>query len=421
MRSKLVAALAAGALVLAACGGDDDDDAAEAPSTEAASEETSAASEPAASESPAESTINGSDCLLEEPLKIGYVGDVGVGGIADVPGIAAAGFMVETINAAGGVGGQPVEYEVKQIANDDAAAAQRATRELLDGGTDIIIGPPFSNLGLPMLEETKGETPILFMSSTEVVLADASQGSFLVSFNDKVQASAMAEFALGKGFTNAVTLSSADIPYLTINPEAFTSVFEQGGGTVSKDLSFSLGATDFSQQVNEIAAMDPQPDAIFSAFFLPEAGIFIEQLREAGVESTILSADGFDASVAWSVGEVTEGASFSTHTFPSAANNVQQFLDDYAASGGEPIETIAFGALAADTVQIAAAATTSACSLDGPTLISAIGAIENLPVTTGVISYAGTTGTPRRDVVILTIEGGVPVLADAFFPAVVAD
>jgi len=415
MRSKLVAVMAASALVLAACGGDDDDDA--APATEAPAE-TEAPDESAA---PPETPAPSGDCTLEDSLKIGYVADVGIGGIADVPGTAAAGFMVETLNAAGGVGGQPIQYEVKQIANDDAAAAQRATRELLDGGADIIIGPPFSNLGLPMLEETKGETPILFMSSTEVVLADASQGSFLVSFNDKVQASAMAEFALGKGYGTAVTLSSADIPYLTINPEAFTSVFEQGGGTVVKDLSFSLGATDFSQQVNEIAAMDPHPDAIFSAFFLPEAGIFIEQLREAGVESAILSTDGFDASVAWSVGEVTEGASFSTHTFPAAGNSVQQFLDDYAASGGEPIETIAFGALAADTVQIAAAATTAACSLDGPTLISAIGAIENLEVVTGVVSYAGTNGTPRRDVVILTIEGGAPVLADAFFPAVVAD
>ncbi len=226
------------------------------------------------------------DCTLDEPLKIGYAADFDLGGIGDVPGTKAAQYVVDTINAAGGVGGQQVELEIKQISQTppDPAAAQRAVQELLDGGADILLGPPFSDYGLPLLEVTQGTVPVLFVTSTEITLSDPAQGSFLVSFDDRVQASAAAEFATKQGYTTAVTLSSSDIPYLNITTAAFTEVFTGAGGTVDKDLSFNLGDTDFSAQVNEIAAMDPQPDAVYSAFFLPEAGIFLKQLREAGVD-----------------------------------------------------------------------------------------------------------------------------------------
>jgi branched-chain amino acid transport system substrate-binding protein len=411
-RTSAVAAFAALALVAAACGGDDEETAStEAPAATAA---------PGATEAPGATTAPG-DCVLDEPLKIGYAADFDLGGIGDVPGTKGAQFVVDTINAAGGVGGQQVELEIKQISQTppDPAAAQRAVQELLDGGADILLGPPFSDYGLPLLEVTKGSVPVLFVTSTEITLSDPSQGAFLVSFDDRVQASAAAEFATKQGYTSAVTLSSSDIPYLNITTAAFTEVFTGAGGTVDKDLSFNLGDTDFSAQVNEIAAMDPQPDAVYSAFFLPEAGIFLKQLREAGVESTVISADGFDASEVWTVGADSEGVFFTSHTFPGPDNGVQQFLDDYEAANGEPVGTVAFGALGADAVNIAVAAALAACSTDGAALIAAMATVS-VDTVTGTTSYVGVGGTPQRDVSILTVTDGAPALADAFLPSVVA-
>jgi branched-chain amino acid transport system substrate-binding protein len=399
--SKTVAALLAGALIIAACGDDDEP-------TSGSNDTSPGVTEPAG------------DCTLDEPLKIGYVMDIGLGGIGDVPGSAGAEYQIEQINAAGGVGGKPIEFEAKQVPDDDPAAAQRATRELIDGGADVILGPPFSTFGLPMLEETKGEVPVLFVTSTEITLPDPTQASFLVSFNDKVQASAAAQFANEQGYTTAVTLSSTDIPYLNITTAAFTDVFEQLGGAVAADLSFSLGDESFSSQVNEIAGMDPVPDVIYSAFFLPEAGIFLKQLREAGVESAVISADGFDASQVWTAGPDAEGVFFTAHTFGTAnGGKVQEFLDA-ANAAGKKIETISFGALGADAAQVAASATEIACSLDGPSIAGAINNLENLDVVTGKLSYAGTSGTPQRDVVILTVTDGEPTLVKAFYPGTIA-
>jgi branched-chain amino acid transport system substrate-binding protein len=407
--TRLLAAAAAAALALAACGGNSSGGSADTTASADGGTETTVA---------AAAT---SDCALDEPLKIGFAADFNLGGISDKPASAAAKFIIDGVNAAGGVGGKPVEYEIKQISADpaDYPAAQRGVQELIDGGADIILGPPFSDYGNPVLEVTKGEKPVLFVGSTETVLPDPSRGAFLVSFNDKVQGSAAAEFALKKGFKTAVTISSNEIPYTNIPQAAFTEIFNKGGGKVAKDLAFKFGQTDFSSQVNEIKGMSPQPDTIYSSFFLPEAGVFLKQLRAAGVKSAVISADGFDASLIWSIGADAEGVFFTTHTFPSPQNGVQKFLDDYAASGGEKIETIAFGALGADATQIAIKAATDGCTTDGKKLIEGISGLSGT-FTTGEVSYAGTNGTPNRAVTILTVTGGKPVLADSFIPTAVA-
>jgi branched-chain amino acid transport system substrate-binding protein len=436
MKPARLFAIAAVAAILSACGGSSSESTdTTAPDTAAAETVApdTAASDTVAAETVAPDTAAGeatettaaaavaSDCALEDPLRIAFAADFNLGGISDKPASAAAKFIIDGVNAAGGVGGKPVEYEVKQISADpaDYPAAQRAVQELIDNGADVILGPPFSDYGNPVLEITKGDVPVLFVGSTETVLPDPSRGAFLVSFNDRVQGSAAAEFATSKGLKSAVTISSNEIPYLNIPQAAFKEVFEKAGGKVEKDLAFKLGQTDFSSQVNEIKAMNPQPDTIYSSFFLPEAGVFLKQLREAGLTSTVISADGFDASLIWTVGADAEGVYFTTHTFPSAENGVQKFLDDYAASGGEKIETIAFGALGADAAQIAVKAATDACTSDGKKLVEAISNLSGT-FTTGDVSYQGTAGTPNRKVSILTVKDGKPVLETAIAPAVVA-
>ena len=357
-----------------------------------------------------------------DTFKIGYAADLSeIGGIGDNPGTSGAQFMVDQLNKAGGVCGKQIELVVKEISQTppDPVAAKRGVRELIDGGAEVLLGPPFSDYGFPILDETGGKLPVLFVTSTEVSLTDISRGSFLVSFNDYVQSSAAAEFATKQGWKIAVTLSSSDIPYLTVNPQGFTEVFEKAGGTVASDLTYSLGATDFSAQVNEIAAMSPQPDIIYSSFFLPEAGVFLTQLREAGVKSAVFGADGFEASFIWTEA-AAEGVYFTSHTFPSADNDVQKFLDDHAKSGLPKIETPSFGVLGADAVQLAVAAKGKNCDGDPASLIKTLSDLENVKVTSGTDTYKGTPGTPKRDVVILTVKDGAPVLADKFFPTVVA-
>jgi branched-chain amino acid transport system substrate-binding protein len=431
-RARTAALFALLTLTGAACSSNSADTTAAAPA------ETAAATEPAAVETTAATATEtaaatatetaaataaaaGSDCKLDKPLKVGFAADFDLGGISDKPASDSAKYIFDELNKKGGVGGQKVEFTVKQISQTppDPAAAQRAIQELVDSGVSVLLGPPFTDYGLPVLEITNGKIPVLFVGATEVGLADVKRGSFLVSFNDKMQGSAAAEYSTKQGFKTAVTMSSQEIPYLNVPQAAFKEVFEGAGGKVEKDLSFKLGLTDFSAQVNEIAGMSKAPDVIYSSFFQPEAGIFLKQLRQAGVKSTVFGADGFDASLIWSAGADAEGVLFTSHTFPGPGNRVQEFLDGYNAAGGPKIETVAFGALGADAAQLATAATLATCSTDPAKILTALSNLT-ADVTTGTTSYAGTDGNPKRNVTILTVKDGKPVGLDAFFPKVVA-
>jgi len=429
MTKRIVpAALAVLALLAASCGSDDDGsadatDAAGAEATDAAGAETTAAAETTAggdtgttAAGRSETSAAAGDCTLDSPLKIGFAADLGeLGAFSDGPGSDAAEVQVGIIIAAGGVGGLPVEYEVKDI-QGDPSATQRAAQELLDDGVNAIIGPPFANTGAPLATTVAGSVPIIYMASTDVSLADAANGQFLASFSDPVQAAAAAEFALGEGNTTAITFSSADDVYFSGNPEYFTDAFENGGGTVVQDFSFSLADEDFSTQVNEIASLDPQPEVLFTAMVMPQIATLLEQLQGAGVDMTVIGVDGFDATVIWDAGDIADGVFFTAHTFPSDDNDVQAFLDE-ATAAGKDIETVSFGALASDAVQIIAAAATNACTTDGPALSAAIAELSDLPVTTGSVTYAGTDGVPEKDVVILTVTDGQPALVETLRPA----
>ncbi|MDO8361706.1 MAG: ABC transporter substrate-binding protein [Actinomycetota bacterium] len=405
MRKRIIpAALLSLSIVAAACGDDE------------TSTTTAASTAPSESTDGGTGTTVGGDCALTEPLKIGYAADMSeLGAAADGPGVAAAQFMIDQINAAGGVGGQQVEFASKDV-QGDPAATQRAAQELIDDGVDAIIGPPFANTGAPLIDTVNGALPIVFMSSTDPSLADPSRGAFLATFSDPVQSAAMAEFALAEGHTTAVTFSSTDDIYFSGNPEYFTTVFQAGGGSVLADFSYSLGDADFSTQVNEIASLSETPQVLFTAMIMPLVQTLIEQLDAAGLgDIVVMGVDAFDATGIVSAGTVADGVFFSAHTYPTDGNGVQKFLDD-AAAAGTAIETISFGALAADAVQIIAAAATEACSTDGATLIETVNNLVNVPVTTGTVTFKDTNGVPEKDVVILTIEGGEIAFVQALRP-----
>ena len=413
MRKRIIPAVLMSLSIVAASCSDDEttsDSVAPVETTDgSAPVETTGDTEPGVTTAPGE-------CTLTEPLKIGFAADLGeLGAFSDQPGSEAAEVMVGIINDNGGVGGLPIEYVVKDI-QGDPAATQRAAQELLDEGVNAIIGPPFSSTGAPLLDAVDGAAPVVYMAYTDPALADPSRGAFLASFSDQVQSAAMAEFAIAQGNMTAVTLSSTDDVYFSGNPEYFTEVFEAAGGELLGDYAFSLADADFSTQVNAIAELDEPPAVLFTAMVMPQTQTLLEQLDAAGLgDVVVLGVDGFDASVVWSAGDIADGVFFAAHTFPQDSNGVEQFLAD-AAAAGKNIETISFGALAADAVQIIAAAATEACSVDGATLISTIDTLVNVPVTTGTVTYNGTGGVPEKDVVILGVEGGEPVFVEAVRP-----
>lgn len=429
---RAVAGLTVASLVLAACAGEDDgstDDQADDQSDEQTDEQTDDATdeeEDAGGDDGAEPEALDVDALLEagddceepdgDPLRIGYAADLSeVGGYADGPGSQAAQFMGELINCAGGIGGTPVEVIVEDI-QGDPDVTQRAAQDLLDQDVHAILGPPFSDFGLPLLQIVNRQVPVVFVASTEAALSDAEGRSFLVAFDDDAQSAAAGDFAREQGWETAVTLSSPDAPYFEQNPERFAEVFEEGGGELIEDFSYSLEDSDFSSQVNQIAALDPQPDVIYTAMIMPLTGTLLGQLRSAGVESEVIGADSFDATGVIAAGEDAEGVYYTTHGYPGEGSRMEAFLDAYEASEGEALETVSFGTLAADAMLLVADAYARAGALDPEAIGDEIAATQDLELVTETVSYPEGSGTPDKPVFIHRIEDGELTNAGTVMP-----
>ena len=191
------------------------------------------------------------------------------------------------INAAGGVGGQPIEYSVKDI-QGDPAATQRAAQELLDDGVNAIIGPPFASTGAPLLDTVDGQVPMIYMASTDVSLADPSRGAVPRQLQRPgAVVGGRPSSSLEQGLTTAITFSSADDVYFSGNPEYFTDAFEtrrrNGGPATSRSASPMPTSRPRSTRSRPSTAC---PRCLFTAMVMPQIQTLLEQLGAAELEMT---------------------------------------------------------------------------------------------------------------------------------------
>ncbi|MEM9562636.1 MAG: ABC transporter substrate-binding protein [Actinomycetota bacterium] len=450
----LVALLAAFALLAAACGDDDDssdasasaseadasasasepaDDDASASASEPADDDASAsASEPADDDAaPAPASGLDIDAILSadlgncaeaptgDPIQVGMAMDFSdVVGFVDIPGSNLVPFVAEKANCAGGIDGRPVEVRVAEV-GDDAALA---TQELLDWGAHFLIGPPFADFALPILQTTQGQVPLFVAASTEPTLADSSINSYLVSFDDNQMSAAAAQWALDEGITRAIVFTEGEgVPYSGVNPDAFMAAFEAGGGEVVSVQNYVWAAdTDFSAQVNEIAGISENNEAVFSAALAFQVTALRGQLEGQGLDGlTYIGTDALDATGIQdpeAAGGDNEGVVHTPHTSISSGDPIDTLLADYEDANGEALESRGFMALYVDSMFLGIQGMLD-CGCDEPADIgAAVQQISGFQGLSGEITYAGTEGIPPKAVPINRIVDGVDTLVATIEP-----
>jgi branched-chain amino acid transport system substrate-binding protein len=356
-----------------------------------------------------------------DPLVIGAaVGLTGDAASGDVPLSSAMQYSVDELNKAGGIAGHPVKLIIKDMKSDPALGATVAN-ELLADGAQIMVGPAFPGMAVGVIQAgaTKNVTVLGGVSTQPEYVKVGGYKAYLVAFGDNVQAAAMAEYALKLGYKTVYTLASPDLSYTAKLPVFFNDVFAKGGGKEIGTDTFSIGQQDFSAQVTKIAGLNPKPDCIYTGMFTPDVGIFLKQLRAAGVTTPVLGSDGDDQQALIDfAGKDAEGLAFTTHGFASPGSALETYVAGYTAwNGGKAPEANAFAGLGGDCVAIIKAAVEAAGSIDPKAIGDALANIENLPVITGTISYKGTDGVPLKTVSIAAVENGAFVLKAQFIPS----
>ena len=404
----LLALLAAFALLAAACSDDDSSESGDGDSGDS----TAASGEGLDIDKILAADLdNCEDAPSGDAIKVGMAMDFSdVVGFVDIPGSNLVPFVAELANCAGGINDQPVEVRVAEVGEDAALAAQ----DLLDWGAHFLIGPPFADFALPILQTTEGQVPMFVAASTEPTLADASINSYLVTFDDFQMSEAAAAWALEQGITRAIVFTEGEgIPYTGVNPDAFAAAFVEGGGEIVSTQTYVWGAdTDFSAQVNEIAGVSENTEVVFSAALAFQVTALRGQLEGQGLDGlTYIGTDALDAT-GIQVEADNEGIAHTPHTSITAGDRIDTLLSDYEAARGEALESRSFMALYVDSMFLGIQGILDCGCTEPADIGEAVKQISGFQGLSGEISYVGTNGIPPKAVPINQIVDGEDVLVD---------
>ncbi|MBB3771408.1 branched-chain amino acid transport system substrate-binding protein [Angulomicrobium tetraedrale] len=354
-----------------------------------------------------------------EDILIG-VATAQTGGLApyDQPSLAGFRMAIDELNAKGGLGGK---YTAKLAIKDtrtDTAATITAVQELVDAGASIILTPCDADATIAAGQITVAKRiPTLTFCGTAPVLATAVGDNLFGTYpGDNLQATVIADHAYAKGFRKAYLLVSPDSSYTAQLPEYFAEVFKKKGGTILGTGSFTMGQPDFSAIVTAIKALPEQPDLIMTAAYEPDFPAFIQQLRAAGVTTTVYGADAIGTGTVQGLGKLVDGTVYSAAGYPTPGGALEAFNKRFETTTGHAAES-AYEANGYEIGLILDAAVKAAGSTDPVKLRDAIAGLDKLPIVTGTITYAGTNGMPVRAVSLIEYKDGKPVFIATQTPA----
>ena len=348
-----------------------------------------------------------------EPIRVGMAMDFSdVVGFVDIPGSKLVPHFANLVNCIGGINGSPVEVRVEDVGGD-ATTAGVAALQLLDWGAHFLIGPPFADFTLPILQATGGQVPVFVAASTEPTLSDIENNSFLVTFDDRGQSTAAAEWALDQGITRAFVFTQPG-PYTGYNPDVFAEVFEAGGGEiVSVQTYVWFEDTDFSAQVSELSEILENNEAFFSAALGYQVTALRGQLEGAGFDNiTYIGTDALDATgIAFEANN--EGIVHTPHINVEPGGLNDRLLRGYSeANNGEVLESQGFMGLYVDSLLLGIQGIVDCGCTDSAQIGDAVAQIQGFEGFSGTITYVGTTGTPPKAVPIKRIVNGQDVLVE---------
>ncbi len=268
---RAAAVLATATLVLSACGSDNGD-----------GDGGDSAAEPTASESAdtGDAAPKG-DGKLHVGTLLPQTGDLAFLGPPEFAGVDAA---IADINAAGGVLGQDVT-QTKADSGDgtpDIAGAQ--VDKLLEANSDVVIGAAASGVSLSVINKiTEAGVAQFSPANTSPAFDDAETDPeelyFRTAPSDVLQGAVLSNLVIEDGHSNVAILARQD-SYGELLAAQTEQGITGGGANVAAKILYSADATNYTAEINEVAAA--KPDAIVLIAF-NETTKIIPQLVSKGI------------------------------------------------------------------------------------------------------------------------------------------
>ena len=339
-----LAILAASALVLSGC---------------AAAEETEEAV------TSTEEAVVG-DLTLKIGTALPQTGNLAFLGPPEEAGVALA---IKDVNEA--AAGITVEVEWGDSGDTDNKAYETEIPRLLNAGVSAILGAASSGTSLQFIDQVIAADVIQFSPANTSAAFTTYEDNGLywrTAPSDVLQGEVLGNWLAEDGHQNIAMLVLND-SYGTGLAQFTTETFEAAGGSVLAAPTYNTGDTNFTSQINEVLAVDP--DAIVLITF-EEATTIIPELLSQYPSDQIYMVDGNLANFSedFAAGTMTGAKG----TLPGLDTNAigdftVRMNDNWVAEGNADLAGVfAYGAESYDAVVLLALAALAAGATDGPTV-----------------------------------------------------
>ena len=306
---------------------------------------------------------------------------------------------------------QPNGAQLKFIVEDGQSTVEGAVEAfnklIHQDGVSVILGPPTSSQAeaiFPIAQENQ----IVAISPTSAARGLSALGDFAfrVALTTDILTLSGIEATQSKlGYQKAATIYDEVDFFATDADAAVQEVLADNEGEVLITETFKGGATDFSEQLTRIQALNP--DVIFVSSLPPEKPGILTQGHQLGISAPFIvrTLTGADVQAA---GAAAEGAM----TFVGWGTAVdtprnQAFVENYSATFG--IEPNNYAARAYATLYILAEAIANAQSTDSVAIRDALASIRDLDTIFGKFSFDA-NGDAVYDAQVLIVTDGELVL-----------
>jgi branched-chain amino acid transport system substrate-binding protein len=343
-------------------------------------------------------------CRRADPVPLGLV--TGLSGRHYDLGVSSrngATLAVEELNAAGGIGGRPLELLVRDD-RQDPEAARAAVRELVDAGVVAIVGHATSAMGeatLPLVDEAR----VLMVSPTISSSAFERRDDWFVMLHPStaVAARVLADHAARAGLAGrfAIVFDLSNRNFTQSWHDHFSRELASRGGRVVASVPFTSGQVESYGALVE-QALAARPDALLVVAGALDTASVAQQLRKRTATVAFFGTEwGFTGDVLAHGGSAVEGARFTQKVdLTGEGARFVRFQEAYAARFGRAPDFAAV--MAYETVQVIAAGLRRDATREGLRAAVLGRAYEGLQEE---IRIDGNGDTERRHY-IMTVRGG---------------
>ncbi len=300
------------------------------------------------------------------------------------------------------------KIELVQADNkSDKVEAANAAASLVNAKVSAVLGSWGSSLSISGgTAFLNAKIPAIGTSATNPQVTQGNPYYYRVCFIDPFQGTVMANYAYDKlGKTKAAIIREVNSDYSVGLARFFEDQYKTKGGTIVATYDFNTGDQDFNAILTNLKSSGAE--VVFAPSNYTEAGLFVKQAKEMGIELPFLGGDTWETPQLVEIGgPAADGIVFSTFFDKDhpLTDETSKFIEAWEKEyPGEEIAAVS--ALGYDAYLMAYRAIEAAGSADSAAIQEALGKVKDFQGAAGVVNFDENRNA-IKDAVIKTVKDG---------------